>query len=775
MKNQSITQIAGSEINRSKGQSAPSRPHKPFVILLLAVALATSLIQVGCVGLTGAAQNNPGNPFLPKTTSDPTSPALTLGPGGTFGSVAVGASASQTISITNSGTGTLTITQISISGTGYTASGYTLPISVSANQSATVTVNFAPASANTFTGSLSLTSNASPAVSTLALTGAGTQGQLVANPSAVTFTGISVGSVGSHTVTLTNSGSSSVTVSQASASGAGISMTGLTLPTQIGAGQSASFTATFTPSSGSPESGAITVANNSSTPSLVIPVSATATQSQISVTPSSLQFSNVNLGTSTSQTLTVTNTGNSTLNISNIAATGAGYSVAGFSLPVAIPAGQASNFSVTFTPLAARSLPGSVTITSNAGSSPTVVNLSGTGVQGQLTASPMSEPFGNIQVGSTSSQTVTLTNGGSTSVTISQAAASGNGFGITGISLPLTLAAGQTSTFAITFIPAGPGAVNGSVTLNSNSATPVITISTSGTGAQPAISTIPPNVTFNNVTIGLPNSQTIQIQNPGTASLTVSQANVSGAGYSISGLSLPATIAAGGSTTFNVAFAPSSTTPVSGSISLVNNSPNSPYTISLSGSGLAATHLLGASLTSLSFTNVTVGNNGTQNVTLTNNGNTPVNVSGFSISGAGFGATGVQTGTVIGVGQTATLAVTFTPANTTPVVGAAVVTSDATNSPTTIVLSGTGVQQVSHSMTLNWSASTSTVVGYNVYRSTTSGGPYTLITSSPVAGTTYTDTTVQAGVTYFYVVTAVDSSGNESAYSNEASATVPTP
>jgi fibronectin type 3 domain-containing protein len=107
--------------------------------------------------------------------------------------------------------------------------------------------------------------------------------------------------------------------------------------------------------------------------------------------------------------------------------------------------------------------------------------------------------------------------------------------------------------------------------------------------------------------------------------------------------------------------------------------------------------------------------------------------------------------------------------------GSATVTSNATNSPLTISLSGTGVQAVSHSVTLSWTASTSTVVGYNVYRSTVSGGPYTLLTSSPVTGTTFTDTTVQARVTYYYVVTAVDSSGNESAYSNEASVTVPTP
>jgi fibronectin type 3 domain-containing protein len=67
------------------------------------------------------------------------------------------------------------------------------------------------------------------------------------------------------------------------------------------------------------------------------------------------------------------------------------------------------------------------------------------------------------------------------------------------------------------------------------------------------------------------------------------------------------------------------------------------------------------------------------------------------------------------------------------------------------------------------------VIGYNVYRGTTSGGPYTKIVSAPQAGTTYTDSAVQSGWTYFYVVTAVDSNGNESSYSNEATAVIPTP
>ena len=81
----------------------------------------------------------------------------------------------------------------------------------------------------------------------------------------------------------------------------------------------------------------------------------------------------------------------------------------------------------------------------------------------------------------------------------------------------------------------------------------------------------------------------------------------------------------------------------------------------------------------------------------------------------------------------------------------------------------------SHSVTLTWTASTTTgVTGYNVYRSTTTGGPYTKLTSTAVTGTTYTDNSVTAGATYYYVATALVGS-SESGYSGQASATVPTP
>jgi len=86
---------------------------------------------------------------------------------------------------------------------------------------------------------------------------------------------------------------------------------------------------------------------------------------------------------------------------------------------------------------------------------------------------------------------------------------------------------------------------------------------------------------------------------------------------------------------------------------------------------------------------------------------------------------------------------------------------------------GNAAGNIQHSATLTWTASTSAVVGYNVYRGVQSGGPYMRINSVLEAPTSYVDYTVQSGCTYYYVVTAVDSNGLESAYSNEVVAVIP--
>ena len=102
-------------------------------------------------------------------------------------------------------------------------------------------------------------------------------------------------------------------------------------------------------------------------------------------------------------------------------------------------------------------------------------------------------------------------------------------------------------------------------------------------------------------------------------------------------------------------------------------------------------------------------------------------------------------------------------------------------SPTSqsVTLNGANVSGVNftagqaHTVSLSWNASTSTVLGYNVYRSTVSGGSYTRLNGSLISGLSYTDSTVQSGQTYYYVATAVNANSSESIFSNQTTANIP--
>jgi hypothetical protein len=189
----------------------------------------------------------------------------------------------------------------------------------------------------------------------------------------------------------------------------------------------------------------------------------------------------------------------------------------------------------------------------------------------------------------------------------------------------------------------------------------------------------------------------------------------------------------------------------------------------------AATLLLTANPSSLNFASVSLGSTKTMPVTISNSGNSNVSINNVTLSGPGFSASGVGSGLTLTPGQTATLSVVFNPAGAGAAAGSVSVSSNATNSPASITLSGTGVQPVQHSVILSWTASSSSGVQYFAYRGTASGGPYTKLNSSSISSTSYTDSAVQSGNTYFYVVTAVDSGGVESVNSSQAQAIVPTP
>lgn len=187
----------------------------------------------------------------------------------------------------------------------------------------------------------------------------------------------------------------------------------------------------------------------------------------------------------------------------------------------------------------------------------------------------------------------------------------------------------------------------------------------------------------------------------------------------------------------------------------------------------AATAVLSSSSTSLAFGSVTVSTTATGSVTVQNTGSAAVTIASVSVSGAGFGASGISAGSILSAGQSVVVDATFDPASSGGASGSITIGSNATNSPLVISLAGTGVAQTAYSVSLNWSPSGSATTGYNVYSSTVSGGPYTKLTAAPVDATTYSDAGVQSGQTYYFVVTAVSSDNVESAYSEQASATIP--
>src|SRR2546426_4132824 len=126
--------------------------------------------------------------------------------------------------------------------------------------------------------------------------------------------------------------------------------------------------------------------------------------------------------------------------------------------------------------------------------------------------------------------------------------------------------------------------------------------------------------------------------------------------------------------------------------SITSNAPGSPLTLALSGTGVAATFLLGASPTSLSFGNVNVGGSSGLPVTLTNSGNSTVTISGVTVTGAGFSASGVSANTILTPSQRAEEHTSVVPSPSNIVSRLVLDTSNATNSPAAISLAGAGVQ-----------------------------------------------------------------------------------
>ena len=706
-------------------------------------------------------------------SSDTTLGQVTSNPGSlSFGSSQVGSTQNKPLVFTNSGTASITISQVAATGSGYTVKGPNLPLTLAGNQSASFTVTFAPQAAGTANGNIAVASNALNTSLNVGLTATvASKGLLGVSANPVSFGTVQVGNTQKASATIQNTGGSPVTVSQVLVSGTAFSMNTMGMPMTLAPNQSMQVSVTCAPKSSGALAGSLSVTSDASNSNLSVPLTGTAVMAgALTVTPSSLSFGSVQTGKTQSKSVSLTNSGGASVTVTQASFSGSGYSVSGLNLPLTLQAGNSASFNVVFAPQSITASNSSLSIASSDATNPTTtIALSGTGMSGgALTAGSSSLSFGNVTVGNSSTLPETITNSGGTSVTLT-AVAAGAGYSVTGLSLPTTLAAGQSASFSVMFSPQSTGKSSVNLAVTNDSTAPTFSIPLSGTGVSQGALTISP-VTFGSVQVGNSSTQQATLTNSGGSSVTVSQATLTGTAFATTGLATPLTLSAGQSLTFSVIFTPQSTGTATGGIAFTSNAASSP-TLSLSGTGAAAGQF-SVSPGTFGFGSVAVGSSKTMTATLSATGSS-VTVTSASVNSNEFSITGPSLPLTIQPGNNVSFTLTFTPQASGAATGSVSFASSA--SPFSGSLTGSGTAAVQHSVTLSWNPSSSDVSGYNVYRSSLAAGPFTKLNSGIDADTTYTDNSVQAGQNYFYVTTALDTTGTESTYSNQVSAAIPTP
>lgn len=388
-----------------------------------------------------------------------------------------------------------------------------------------------------------------------------------------------------------------------------------------------------------------------------------------------------------------------------------------------------------------------------------------------VTLKPDAVWFGATNVGQTKSANVMLANTTSSTIYVVKVSVTGSQFRQSGLTAPFSLAAGRSRQFSVSFHPAMKGSFDGRVSIWRKGVSTPLVLSLHGQGVTGSLVASPLSQSFGTVALSGRKTVSEVLTNRSSAAVTITKLSVAGSGFSASGLSVPRTLAAGQSYTFSISFSPKIAGSQTGSLTVYSSAPNSSLKIGLSGTSGSGTRLsLGTS--TLTFGGVPVGSSKSLTGVLIASGGS-VRIASVSSSSTEFSLRGISLPVTLANGQRVSFTVQFAPRLGGAASGKIVFNSSAQNTPAVANVSGTGGSSSQRRVVLQWKSSTSSVSGYNIYRSTISGGPYSRINASVNASTSFVDDSVQRGRTYFYVIKAVNSKGWQSRYSNQVKATVP--
>ena len=388
-----------------------------------------------------------------------------------------------------------------------------------------------------------------------------------------------------------------------------------------------------------------------------------------------------------------------------------------------------------------------------------------------LMISPNHLNYGNVTVDQAHTQTVTLINSGKEKVTISGVSSNQKDFKVSGLTLPKVLTPGERIKVTVTFSPKAKGVVNGRIVFASNASDRSLAIPVAGTGAATTgakVIAAPSSVAFGEVGVGDSSALPVTVSNIGESGVTLEGSQVTEGVFSLSGAKFPLVLAARQSVKLTATFKPQAAGTINGDA--VVSGPA--LKIPLSGTGTSISSRkreLTLAPSSLNFGNVGAGTTSTLSVGLKASGSN-VTVSSISSSNSQFEVTGAALPLTVPAGQEKLINVTFKPSGSGAKTGTLSIASNAVDSKASEALAGAGTALY---VDLSWKPSTSSVKGYNIYRSKSATGSFTKINSSVDADTSYEDSTIAGGNTYYYATTAVNASGKESAYSNRVEVVVP--
>jgi len=581
---------------------------------------------------------------------------------------------------------------------------------------------------------------------------------IAVSPPSINFGSITTGqSSTAQPVTITNNGSAALSVTTIALSGTGsahfildtgggTTPCGSTTPT-ISAGGNCTVTVTFSPTTTGAKSASLDISSDDpDTPTASVTLSGTgaAPVPDIAVSALSLSFGDVETGSSSSpQTVTISNTGTGDLSVTGMVIsgtnaaefslnTGGGSNPCGSTSP-SIPAGNNCTVTVTMSPTTTGAKSASLGISSDdPDENPVNISLSGNGTPPpvpDITVSPLTVGFGTIQEGTTSDQTVTVTNDGNATLNVGNIAVANplaSPFSISANNCSsASLAATASCTITVTFAPAtagGPYSDSFDIPSNDPDENPV-TVVVSGTATSAPVADIslsPLSVNFGGVKVGSSSSpRTVTISNVGTADLSVTAMAVSGThaadfsldpGDGTGGTcgSTPVTVTAAGNCTVTVTFSPSASGTRSASLGITSDDPDEPsVSVALAGTGAVPDINVTDSVapagdlavdfgdvtvaTPSAAQTITVANNGTADLNVTNMTVTGANAADFSLNVTGGGSPCGSTSPVVPQSSSCTVTITFTPA----ALGArnaslGITSDDPDESPVNVSLQGNG-------------------------------------------------------------------------------------